>query len=576
MAKKKRAVSSEPTRSYRRRSRADSPAFRAALDQTSANMVARQESRSRQPRFAGEQSASIFGTAMRWVREIEESPAYKADSRELDAWLTRFWPKEPYLAGTVSTMVSIDKNRRWSLVGGRNQVMRFQRVLRDANDGTGWRMYASQQSLSYWTTNMGFVTELGRDGEDGPLRAIYHVDPTRFQLTGNPEYPGKYWPTGQSPQEWRYSDFMRGGSLPSVDERFHTLGMCPVYRVLELARLMVAIYRYDNEKLGARAPQGLLILQNISEGQWEDAMSARATKLDGMERRYFGSVAVLASAGVDQADAKLLALSSLPDGFDQKTFVDLLMYGYALVFGIDPAEIWPVGGGSLGQRASEAKVQEQKATTKGIQSWTRDYTDALQQPGRLPSSLTFEFDERNESGDLVQAEVQETIVDLSTRLYEAGLAQGVPLLTREEVRSLLAENGIIPREWTDFDENIEATDTDSAVTRILRERLMDEQGERITRAAELFPHEPIVRYTWPSNRFIRIWDNGRDVLKRSLWHVALPVQRATLYDEAEVEITDEDVDTAVAQARRRVGDEYADMLENTPIDDEELAVLLAQ
>ena len=60
------------------------------------------------------------------------------------------------------------------------------------------------------------------------------------------------------------------------------------------------------------------------------------------------SVEVIASGGMEQADAKLVALSQLPTGFDREVFTDQLMYGYSLVFGFDPTEFWPVNAGALG------------------------------------------------------------------------------------------------------------------------------------------------------------------------------------------------------------------------------------
>ena len=148
------------------------------------------------------------------------------------------------------------------------------------------------QSLGYYTADLGTVSEVGRDGRNGPLRALWHVDPARCRLTGDTRTPLIYYPAGATAQQWRPHDFYRVVSLPSTNEQFRGLGFCAVSRCLELAKTMIAVLAHDQEQLGARAPKGLLLLHNISESQWNNAMAARQETLDKLERAYFGGVAV--------------------------------------------------------------------------------------------------------------------------------------------------------------------------------------------------------------------------------------------------------------------------------------------
>ena len=525
---------------------------------------------SRQPRFAAGDRQEFFGSVLKWLRRAEmEEPPYQADSRPRDAWLRDFWRREPHLAGVLHSVVAIDQNRHWTLTGGRNQVRRYTEILQQAENGAGWRHYAGLQALSYYTADIGAITEIGREGRYGPLRALFHVDPARCRLTGKADRPLAYDKTKQA---WRPEDFFRMASLASTDEEMYGLGLCGVSRALELAKLMAGVYEHSLEKLGSRAPKGLLLLKGISQEQWKEAMTSREAALEGLERDYYGAVAVLASMGMDDMDAKLVALSQLPDGFDLKTWTDLTMYGFALCFGYDPIEFWPVQAGSLG-RGRETEIQHMKATGKGAASFMRSHQDQLQM--RLPPSLLFEYEQRDQTGLLLEADVTQAWATVAKTLYE----QGMGVLTRQQAMSVLAEQGVIPREWTTLEEDAEASDTGEmdlgAGEQEERQRLLE--TEPVQRAIARFPDEPIVRYEWPRGRMTMLWRRGDEAVARRRRAVSPPplVQRQddVLYQGDDFTVTENDVEQAIRAARERVGDEFGDLLEARPLTDEESETL---
>lgn len=426
---------------------------------------------SRQPRFRD--TRRMFNAILSWIKISDlEEPAYAPDSRKRDKFLSTFWKREPHLAGVVHAVVSIDKNRGWSLIGGRNQVLIYQQVLK-GYDGEGWRYGLSRSSQSFYTTDLGAVVEIGRDGESGPMRGLYHVDSTRCQLTGENARPLTYYPSTDTAIDFRPEDYFRITSMPSTDENYHGLGFCAISRALEFAKLMVGVYMHDQEQLGARAPRGLMLLQNISEEQWQQALEMREAELSAIGRKYFNGVMVLASEGIDQIDAKLIALSQLPANFNMQTAVDMTMFGYALVFGYDPAEFWPVQASVIG-RTKESDSQERKATGKGGQNFILDFQDKIQ--AEIPATLLFEFDQRDAAAELADAQLMAAYIEPVTLAFEKGI------LDREEARSMLADFGVIDRDWTLMNEDEMATD------RMLRYG----NDERVQRAIEKFPKEPII------------------------------------------------------------------------------------
>lgn len=459
-----------------------------------------------------------FSSVYRWITdpELTEVP-YTADSSKRDAWLRTLYHKEPHLAGVIASVNAIDKNRAWRLVGPEKLVSQYNRTLRMANDGSGWRHYMAQQSLAYYTSDLGAITEIGRSSAAGPLRALYHVDPVKCQLTGDRDTPLEY-----DGDPWYWYDYFASTSVISTNEDLNGLGYCAVSRAYELARLMIAVYQHDQEQLGARAPRGLLLLKNITQEQWEEAMAAREAALDSKMQRWFGGVAVLAQLGFDTVDAKLIGLSQLPDNFNLRDFTDLLMYGYALCFGYDPVEFWPVQSGALG-RGREAEVQHLKATGKGGADLMLTYQDQLQL--QLPESLLFEFEHRDPEGMMLEAEIALTWAKTADLLYQAGLG----VLTREQAASLLANHAVIPDTWTEATEETTKSAESNLGDDVVDPSATSSGGQPDTTPVESspaypdaieqyldtsayvrqslidFPDQPIVQYSWPSHTTKLLW-----------------------------------------------------------------------
>ncbi len=537
-------------------------------------MAEEQTTKSRQPRFDVEarHSRAIWQYLLeRWTKDmLKRVPDYTPDSRALDKWLSDFWRTEPLLAGVVNSVVNIDKNRGWTLTGGRNQVGRFQRVLREAEDGAGWRRFIGLQSEAYWTTNIGALAEIARVGDNGPLGALYHLDSTRCMLTGDPGAPLRYEPVAGKPQSWRATDYMRAVSMPMPQEEYHQLGYCAVMRAAQLAILMVAIYRHDREMLFAAMPKGLLLLTGIDEQDWETAMQANTERLTAKEREFYSGLSIFFSRLGGDLDAKLVALSQLPEGFSMTEWTNLLMYGYALAFGYDPREFWPVSGGQLGT-GRESELQALKASGKGGLDFALSFQDNLQR--ELPATLLFEFDQRDTAGELEGYQAIRAYADAVNAMAQPAGPGYEETLTAEQRRRLFAEKGLIPDEWTVAEEQITLTDTGTTE----RDRLLAQP--QILRACERFQDEPIVRLTWDWRRgeqLRTLWPSGAQALQppatyslparpRVVRRAAAPEspEPAVLYasEDGDVVITEADVDRAIGPWDARVDPAYRGLLE---------------
>lgn len=473
----------------------------------------------------------FFGDFINWSKEYiseRNDYPYASDSRKRDKWLGQFWKREPHIAGVINSVVAIDKNRGWTLTGARRLVSLYNKILRNADDGLGWREFMSKCALAFYTTDIGSIVELGRAGIFGPLRAIYSTDPVKCKLTGDRDFPLEYFPGGgKRSKKWSWADFFRVESLPSPNDDFHNLGFCALSRGIELVCLLMAVYDYDQEQLGARAPKGLLLLQNISWEQWDNAMQSRSREKDTKGHKYFGGVMTIAQEGLDQMDAKLVALSQLPAEFDREVVTNQIMYGLSLVFGYSPDEFWPVQYGALG-RGRETEIHKIRANTKGGSDFTLSFQDDIQR--ELPETLLFEFDKRDAETDLLESNVYLSWAKVAQALYE----QGMGVMDRDMLQSLLTEKGILNPQLTEIEEEtvnatldgVSATQDRSRTSHIqyaravTRERVLRDwcmSKDNVRQSAELYPQEPVVRYHYPALTMDYLWDRGEDLIKRRIY-----------------------------------------------------------
>lgn len=503
---------------------------------------------SRQPRFTGDLD-TVWGGVYTFLKTRElTQPRYQADSRGRDQWLRETWRKEPFWASVIKTCTLLDANRPWSLTGGRNQVYRYTRILTGADDGKGWRHYASFSSESFRTADVGAVTELGRDGRGGPLRGVYTVDPVCCRLTGKVDQPLNYYPRGQRMQQWEPDDFFRVSSMTSTDERMRGLGFCATSMAFELISLLYGVLRHDQEKVGARMPEGLLLLKGVEQDQWTQALAAREKKLDGDLQYKYGAVMVLASGGDYLPEAALTSLSELPPNFDREVFLDQTMYAYAGIVGYDPSEFWPVQTGSIG-RGEEPEIQHRKATKKGGAEWALATQERI--GDQLPDTLLYEFEAQDTEAQLQEAELAMSWTEVADAIQYGGSQS--PRISDEQFLQLLVDKGVLPPEATELEEDIEATDTDQ---QRWRERVL--RSPDLVRAVEAFPTEQIVKMRWTPLGMTQavLFDRADEVLRPSVWRIAKrrqePEDVEVLFEEGDVRITTEDVERAVSDAGRRV------------------------
>ena len=459
----------------------------------------------------------FFTSTIRWAKKMEmQEPPWGntrgdwLDNRIRDEWLLAMGRAEPHLSSVLSSAVTLDANRQYRLIGGRNQVMRFVRKFEEFDNGLGFRSMQEFNANNYYSADIGSIVEIETDGKAGPLLSLYHTDPTRFRL--GKKRVLKY----DTKDIWRPDMYYRLASMKSTQDKYNQVGYCAISRCIKLAQTMLAIVEHNLEKLGHIAPKGILFIQaeDLTQETWDEAMQARQpVYITNTGNQYYDEVVTL----VDRAaKGDLLALSQLPDGFDTFMFTDYMIKAYALAFNRDVRAFWSLNSGNFGG-GTEAKLQSEKATYGGAAEFILASQEQIQ--WLLPDSVLFEYEVDDTRGKAQKAETDAKLIEAAAKLLEVGL-------TTAQAQQWLAEKGVIPAEWTEEDE------VEVAENGVVKERYLS--NERVRMSIETNPHDPVVMYESPSinnpsGTYTRLWENQRDAYGRS-WRVERKMTKDRLKD----------------------------------------------
>ena len=491
------------------------------------------------------------------IRADERLPRYSADTRERDGKLLQLIRSESMLAGTVSSAVSRDTNRGWTLSGTARQVGVYSNKLHSVNEGSGWRRFVSLNATSWYGTNVGYASEIGFRFKGGPAETMWFLDPTAIRQTGLTKPPMYFYPKKGGKVPLNNSEYIHGNSMPAVETSLKFAGFCAVERAMNFIRLMIGLNRHQLEKLGVALPKGILLGKGITREEFTNAVEQANEDAKNKNQSYYKGILGIFAENVG-ADLELIALSTLPDNFTLQEFVDVIMQVYALAFGFPVGEFWSIASGSFG-RTGEMKEQQQQATAKGELDFALSFQEQLQ-TFFLPSTVNFQFEQRNDKGELIKAEADRMEFDIIKDAYSTGLKEEAELLIAEtsivdeegntidlknsreelmlisknEARQKLAMSGIIPSEWTEEIEDVETTDLKE-----IRERLLD--TTEIAKVAYQSPNEPIVLYSYntqakiknskaseearryiskfyyPPGKLAILWNSGSEIIKNRYW-----------------------------------------------------------
>jgi len=403
-----------------------------------------------------ETGASMASLAHMFIMSVGAtlSTAPRYGSRYRDRWLSAFWkrPGCDLLAGAISTMVAKIVSTSWYIDGPLSLAMLYRDIfLHRSQFGAGWDEMLAPWVTSYIDQDFGGTIERHRTSigdHDGPALGFAHLDESLCRLTGKPGHPIAYSSGDGKERKMHRSQVARIVDMASPQERYKGNGYCSVGRAITTALILCDIARYKRERLSDLPPAALLLLNNLTEVEWEDIMA----NYDARQRNEGNTTwrDIIVACGIDPEypiTAELFEFSRLPEHYNEKTCVEIAVYTFALALRFDARELWPVSAGPLGT-STETEIMHIKAKAKGPGIIYTAIERQLNSPFSIPQILHFRFDYRDDEEDMLSAQIAHQKIKNIRLMWETSPNRGDPLgiITTEQAQQLLIREGMVPPE----------------------------------------------------------------------------------------------------------------------------------
>jgi hypothetical protein len=335
-----------------------------------------------------------------------------------DVQLANFWKQVDYLSGAIYTMES-KMSAIPVKVQARDQSIKehvkesnseTERLLVGAEFGQGWSAFYEKFVEALITQDNGTFAEIiGRGRPDGPIIGrpitMRTLDPALCQRTGDPEFPVIYHDPNGKMFKLHFTRVMYKAQMESTIAQMFGVGFCGISRAINTAQSHLDILIFKQEKLGSRPRRGIMV---TGGGLDPEDVAGAFQRIEGIEDSQalsrYSKIAVVGDSSLPEARIELTDISSLPDGFDERTNVELGMAVISMAFGMDARELFPAL--QTGATRADALIQHLKQRGKGPGQIIQ-LTELMFNSKYLPPHLKLVFDFQDDEEDRQSAETKE-------------------------------------------------------------------------------------------------------------------------------------------------------------------------
>jgi len=252
--------------------------------------------------------------------------------------------------------------------------------------------------------------------------------------SGDPDTPVIYRDRRGGYHEMKAHQVMMFSDMPDPGETYYGVGHCAAGRAYNAIYKLAAIEWYLREKVAGLRPLALYIVNGLVQAQIEGAVNAaREQTIARGLAAYMGAV-IIGVPSDKPPEVATIPLAELPDRFNRKEEFDLAVLTYADAIGLDPQDLQPLTGQSLGSGAQSVVLAE-KSKGKGLAAWQAQWTHQ-NNTLVLPEFTTWTWFEKDLRDMTAQADYEGKRVKNVKDMIEAGVLmpdQGVQLLVDQEI-----------------------------------------------------------------------------------------------------------------------------------------------
>lgn len=314
----------------------------------------------------------------------------------------------------------------YEISGGERKAYTWQDIFQQSEFGEGWEGLIEPLMWDVLTQDIGgFLEIIGPGPKDkamtGQAVGVAHLDALRCIATGNPEFPVVYYSEITNKlHRLHYTRVARLVDMRSPDTRSRGMGFCALSRMLSVANAQILLGRHQNELLSDMPPPGIVITNNINEGQLTAAL--KQYEHDRIADAQWTYRPLAHVGNIDKtapASMEVVPFRTVPEGFDYEQYMQMHVNLVALALGVDPQDIWPLTGQPLGT-GTQSKILHAKARGKGY-GYVLKRLERLINIKILPPDLEFKFKFKDDQQDKEQAETAQVWVEVVVNLKNAGL-----------------------------------------------------------------------------------------------------------------------------------------------------------
>ena len=376
------------------------------------------------------------------VREIHNVAPWWSRARDIQ--LREYWKDGQILSEVMgiaqSKLASIPMQvvpKDKSIVSHRKQAERITtRLIINSDLGLGLHNMMLKSAEDYLGQDNGvFIEVLGAGNPSGPIvgpvAGLRHLDSAHCTRTHNPIYPVLY--DGEDGKRYKMHNarVIYISQMPSPRRKMNNVGFCSISRSLRIAQNAHHVINYQDEKMGARAANQILVGSGVTGKEIIKAMAASGYMMDNLGLE---NMAKTVAIGSNTGEVKLdrVELSNL-DPFDEGISKTWTAYAIAAAWGLEFQDLMPI----TSTRQSDI-VSLQRSRTKLQHMFMRAFIEQVNMKV-LPPYLELQMDYVDDQADQQHAVIE----DITSRNFERQMAAGVT--TPEVVQEILYERKYINR-----------------------------------------------------------------------------------------------------------------------------------
>lgn len=351
------------------------------------------------------------------------------------------------------------------------KVSASQELLKRANGGEGWVLFAQKVIQDLLLTDNGVFIRIRRQNEEthkirvkeqtiaggekgtfdeaavtlsppgAKIIGLYHLDSLRCTRTGNLAYPVRYMTVMGQWQILRWDQVLMYADQPSSRAELFGVGRCAADRSYNTISKISAMERLDFEALTGGGANKLALIRGIVDQTLQGIIATGQNSAQAKGWLYYLGTILGAVPGDQELQLLEVRLKEVLDGFKPKESRDNAYVIYANNIGTPVQDIQPLSGQGLGTGTQTIVLQEaaqgQGAMPTFIKWWEQTVSDRV-----LPATTELEFTDENDVRDQKQrAEVQKMRAD--TRAVQIQSGEISPAMSRQ----LAVDSEDLPREF---------------------------------------------------------------------------------------------------------------------------------